>query len=137
MGKILVAASERARTESLGSMMDSCHARSVSLGTPSGLCDRPRQSGVVAAQRIPGSREPHSQSPPTEPAPTVGWGAVHLGRDRETTGTQSPEGYRASCQAGHHPRLVSTLGGPEVRWVRASCLSRPPSGASGGGGAGG
>src|SRR5215471_3550368 len=60
------------------------------------------------------------------PAATVGWGAVHLGRDRETTGTQSPEGYRARCQVGHHPRLVSTHGGPQVRWVAASCLSRPP-----------
>src|SRR5215831_4020629 len=49
-------------------------------------------------------------------------------------GTQSPAGYRAHCQAGHHPRLVSTLGGPEVRWILGSCLSRPPSGPSGGGG---
>src|SRR5215831_17562077 len=41
-------------------------------------------------------------------------------------GTQSPAGYRAHCQAGHHPRLVSTLGGPEVRWILGSCLSPRP-----------
>src|SRR5262245_55648682 len=29
-----------------------CHARSIPLGTPAGLCDRPRQSRIVAAQRI-------------------------------------------------------------------------------------
>src|SRR6516225_2408114 len=100
-------------------IIDVCHEQTIPLGTPSGLCDRPRQSGVIAAQRIPGSREPRPQSPPTEPAPTVGCGAVHLGRDRETSGTQSPGGYRARCQAGHHPRLVSTLGGPEGSRHRA------------------
>src|SRR5215831_9649390 len=52
MGKILIGASERARTESLGSMMDSYHARSVSLGTHSVICDASCQSRIVAAKRM-------------------------------------------------------------------------------------
>jgi len=39
-------ASKRARTESLGSMMDSYDARSVSLGTHSGICDGSCQSRI-------------------------------------------------------------------------------------------
>jgi putative transposase len=41
---------------------------------------------------------------------------------------RSPEGHRVHRQAGHHSRLVSPAGCPEVRWIPASRLSRPPSG---------
>jgi len=37
------------------------------------------------------------------------------GRDCQTTRTQSPEGYRVRCQAGHYSRLVSAPGRTEVR----------------------
>src|SRR5215471_13685314 len=85
MGKILVGASERARTESLGSMMDSYHARSVSLGTHSVICDGSCQSGIVAAKRILGSRESHFHSTPARPTALVRCRAIYPGRDRQTT----------------------------------------------------
>src|SRR5262252_437911 len=84
-----------------------------------------------------GSREPHPQGPAAEPAPAVGCGAVHLGRDRQTTRTQSPEGDRARGQAGYPSRLVSPTGRAEVRRLPESCLSRPASSLAGGGDAGG
>ena len=52
-----------------------CHARSIPLGTPFGLCDGPRQPRVAAAQRILDRRESHPPSPPVIQAPVVECGA--------------------------------------------------------------
>src|SRR5262245_43078146 len=49
---------------------------------------------------------------------------LYLGRDRETTRPQGPEGYRARGQAGYPSRLVPPTGRAEVRaypgWPRIS-----------------
>jgi hypothetical protein len=47
--KILIGLSERAMLDPQGSMMDPDDARSISLGTPAVICDRSRQSRIVAA----------------------------------------------------------------------------------------
>src|SRR5258708_8337923 len=41
------------------------------------------------------------RAPPAESAPAVGCGAVHLGRDRQTTRPSSSAGYRTRGQAGY------------------------------------
>src|SRR5215475_12558627 len=50
--KILVEPPKRASPDPARSMIDLCHDGSIPLGTPFGLRDGPRQSGVVAPQRI-------------------------------------------------------------------------------------
>jgi hypothetical protein len=72
--------SERSRPRPQGSMLDSYHARSVSLGTHSVLGDRSCQPRMVAAKRIPGGRKSHSQSAPARPTPLVRRQAIHPGR---------------------------------------------------------
>jgi hypothetical protein len=52
---------------------------SVPLGTPSGLCDGPRQPRVAAAQRILDRRESHPPNPPLIQAAVVSCGAIYLG----------------------------------------------------------
>src|SRR5215831_11253173 len=136
MVKILVVPSEHVRTESQAFMMDSYHARSISLGTHSVICDRSSQSRIVAAKRVSCGRESHSQSTPASPTPLVRCRAIHSGRDRQTTGPQSSEGYRPRGQAGYPSGLVSTTGSAEVQRVPWSCLSRPPTDLAGSGGAG-
>src|SRR5215831_13777174 len=76
MVKIFVVPSEHVRTESQACMMDSYHARSISLGTHSVICDRSSQPRIVAAKRVSYGQESHSQSTPASPTPLVRCGAI-------------------------------------------------------------
>jgi len=115
-----------------GSMMDPYDARSISLGTPAVICDRSRQPRIVAAQRIPGGRESHPQSASARPTPLVRCRAIHSGRDRQTTRSQSPQGDRTRRQAGYPSRLVSATGCAQVRRLPPSRLGiRPHRGRTG------
>src|SRR5262245_31048789 len=92
---------------------------------------------LLLSQRVPGGRESRPPSSCAGPPPLVGCGAIHLGRDRQTTRPPSSAGYRSRGQAGNPACLVSAVGGAEVRRLPPSCVSRPPQDIAGRRGSGG
>ncbi|SRR6266481_3472552 len=63
---------------------------------------------------VPSRREPHPESTSAVHTAALRSGAVHVGRDRETTGTQTAQAPGLHRQAGYHPGLVSTAHCPQA-----------------------
>src|SRR5215471_10406481 len=71
-------------------MMDSSHERQ-SVGSFTGVCNGAGEPGTASAERVPGGGEPSPPGTPASPAAPVGSGAMHAGRDRQTTRAKALE----------------------------------------------
>src|SRR5215471_4842584 len=96
-------------------MMDSSHERQ-SVRSFTGVCNGAGEPGTAFAERVPGGGEPSPPGTPASPAAPVGSGAMHAGRDRQTTRAQSSGEGSLRRQTKHPPRLVRAAHRPQVRW---------------------